>query len=766
MLNKLFNLLNHISEIISKNDNYEDTLDRIVCAMAEGLHVSVCSVYIYDDDMDRLYLAASHGLKKESVGKVTMRPGEGLTGTSFKSVKLINVKNPNQHPSFKYFKNTGEEKYKSFLSSPLLAGDKCIGILVIQRTIPYRFPAPVVKMVKSVCTQIANVVLIAKLLGTVESKLPATRTDNNHPISNNSFITLEGIAANEGYAIGNATIFMPSDYFDKVPYPTFHKNKNTEVELFKKAVAITKEETSSLEKHALTILSEADASIFLAHLLFLEDKLLLNQIEKEIVENGHTAEFSIRIIFDLYKEKFLMLKSDIFRDKVMDLKDVLLRLTHNVTLLKEPENTRTTSTTTGSGNRILVAKEILPSDIIRIPRKTIKGIILEKGGIAAHVAILARALRIPALMGVKNASKIIKNNNEIILDCYAKNIYVRPSNELKTQFSKLLTKTGKKKTIIDKNIVSTTKDNEKIILRSNISILNELPLLKKYSSEGIGLYRTEFLFMTKPYLPSEAQQFKAYKSVLQKADGNPVTIRSLDIGGDKPLPYLTLPKEENPALGKRGIRFLLSNPNILETQLRAILRAGVYGNLRILFPMITNETEILTIKKLLKKIENELKSKKVKYSEKYKIGIMLEVPAAIYNMDKLMQHVDFASIGSNDLSQYLFASDRSTNTSIDEDLCLHPTFLKVLSEIGSYFKKTPEKEISLCGEIAGNPKALPFILGAGIKVLSTTPELIPEIRKNISEISFKNSLRILNKALLMKDSREVISLIPKIKQSH
>ena len=758
MLNKLFNLLNHISDIISKNENYEDTLDKIVSAMAEGLHVSVCSVYIYDDDKDRLYLAASHGLKKESIGKVTMRPGEGLTGTSFKSGKLINVENPDKHPSFKYFKNTGEEKYRSFLSSPLLAGDKCIGILVIQRTIPYRFPAPVVKMVKSVCTQIANVVLIAKLLGTVENKSEQHTTDDNS-INNNHSIVLEGIAANEGYAIGKATIFMPSDYFDKVPYPTFYKNKESEIELFRKAVAMTKEETSSLEKHALTILSEADASIFLAHLLFLEDKLLLDEIEKEISKNGHTAEFSIRIVFDLYKAKFLMLKNDIFKDKVMDLKDVLLRLTHNVIILKDPASKKLSNSISNSKSRILIAREILPSDIIRIPRKTIKGIILEKRGITAHVAILARALKIPALMNVKNASKIIKNNSEVILDCYTKNAYIKPSDELKKQIKKLITKTNKKKILFDKNIVSTTTDNEKIILRSNISILNELSMLNKYGSEGIGLYRTEFLFMTKPYLPSEAQQLKVYKTVLQKSGGNPVTIRSLDIGGDKPLPYLTLPKEENPALGKRGIRFLLSNPGILKTQLKAILRAGVYGNIRILFPMITNESEILTLKNLLNEIEKEFRDRKIKYSNRYKIGIMLEVPAAIYNLDKLIQHVDFASIGSNDLSQYIFASDRSTNTLNNEDLCLHPTFLKVLNEIGLFFNNKSKKEISICGEIAGNPKALPFILGAGIKILSISPELIPIIKKNISEISFKTSQAILKKAILMKNSKEVISLV-------
>ena len=755
MDSKLLIILSRISEIIASGKEYEKALDEIVELLAENLDVDVCSVYAYEEKENALILAATCGLKKSSVGEVRMAPGEGLTGTSFSTRTVINTASPEKRPEFKYFPDTGEKKFKSFLAAPLLVGGKCFGVLTIQKVENRKFPAPVLEMVKTLATQLANLVLNSKMLQdlSIESKNGKNSTAS---IRKEGQIVLRGTAANSGIACGKAFIFESRDFFQTISHQV-HSDGTRELQILDKAVELAKQKTMELEDRALKMISEADASIFYTHLLFLEDPSLISRIKSEITDNNHSAEFGIKIVFQDYQKKFRHLGDETFRDKVMDLKDVLLRLIEAIRNVRLGHSESKKDFYLKSG-QILFASEILPSDLLRLPTENISGIVCEKGGITAHVAILARALNIPALMGVKDVIKQLNNDDNVILDCHAEIVYVRPGRNISSHFGDNVKFDAERLHSLE-SLPSVTLDKKKIILRGNISLICETSLLKDYGASGIGLYRSEFLFMIRDRVPSEEEQFRVFSRIIREAGNGDVAIRVLDIGGDKPLPYLNFPNEDNPALGVRGIRLLLSRPDILKTQLKAILRAGVDGKLRIIFPIVSDITDLFEIKALIKEVKAELDEDSIKYAKDAKTGIMLEVPSLLFSLDEVIENVDFISIGTNDLLQYTFAADRSSEDLAYKYNCLHPVFLKIIKNIAAAFAKYPEKHLSVCGEMAGNPEAVPLLIGAGINELSMTPRQIPIIKSVLRKYSVPECEKLLGKALTYKNAEDVTMLL-------
>ncbi len=756
MLNKLLQILRQISEIIAGNKDYSVVLNQIVKVLSSSLNVNVCSVYIYDENSDELVLAATEGLSKESVGSVKMKSGVGISGACFKQRRVFNVSHPEEHPRFLLFKESGEEKYQSLLAVPLTVGGRCVGTLTIQRVSDERFPAAVIDMVTSLSTQLANLILNAKMLKNLSIDDKGKKAKSRKANKPSGQAMLRGTAANNGVAIGKAFIFESNDLFHAIFHETC-KNTGKELKIFDQAIKLAKTKTVELEERALSMISEADASIFYVHLLFLEDPALMNGIRKEITGNGHTAEFSVKMIYMEYCKRFRHLGEDFFRDRVMDLKDVLLRLIESIKVIKGGR-TKLRNFESLKRNQILVAEELLPSDLIRMPINNISGIVCEKGGVTAHMAILAKALDIPALLGVRTLIKTTNEGDDIILDCNAETIYIRPDKQATTHFEEMF-KAGKHSKKAPDLAPAITLDNREIMLRGNISLVCETSLLKQYGAQGIGLYRTEFLFMIRDYLPSEEDQYKVFSQIVKEAGNHEVTIRVLDTGGDKPLPYINFEKEDNPALGLRGIRLLLARPDIFKTQLRAILRSGKTGNLRILFPMITSETEIISIRQILQEVETELHISKIEHAENYKIGVMLEVPSAVFALESMIDDIDYMSIGSNDLFQYTFAADRGNETISDSFQSMHPVFLGVLKKIGDFFKTQKNKRLALCGEMAGNPLAAPFLIGAGIYDLSMPPRQIPSVKKVIRLFSTEECENMLKEALTYNNPEAVNCLI-------
>jgi len=762
MIEKLFDILKNISNVIAEKSDYHTMLSEIVALLAVGLNAKVCSVYVYNKTTDELELNATYGLNPNSVGKVKMKPGEGITGTSFKENRIMNIKDPEMHPNFKYFRDIGEEEFKSLLSIPLNIATQCIGVLVIQSDIAERFPDSVVDMVNLIGTQLANLVLNASVL---DSLAEETQQSEKETPTAGLYKIIEGKTGNTGIAMGRAYIFTSESPFAGIA-PAVHLNNDKEQEVLTVAISKTIEETLALEKKALSMISEADASIFYAHLLFLEDKTLISKIRNEIYKRGSIAEYAIKTIYEEYSRRFSKMNDQVFKEKIMDLKDVMSRLANAVLALKKknlsPEGWKQEWTFGNKENLIIIANEILPSDLLQIPTDDIKGIVCERGGVSAHLSILAKAFNIPAMMDVKNATILVNDGDEVILDCFSEKLHILPAEEMKQHYRNVLASI-QDESLSYQNIhaPAITIDNKKITLKANIGLVSETTLVNKYAAEGIGLYRTEFLFMIRDRLPTEQEQYEIYSKVFNHINCKDVTIRALDAGYDKPLPYLEVQKEENPALGMRGIRLLLSQLDILKPHLKAILRAGAKGSLKLLLPMISTIDELLKTKKILREIELELTEQEIEHSENYKVGIMIEVPSIIPALGNIIQEIDFVSIGTNDLFQYTFASDRTNEAVNNKNLQVHPVFIKILKHIADICSKNKKENFSLsvCGELAGNPFCIPLLIGSGIYELSMTPNMIPPIKNLVRQLSVSECIDITQKAIISSNENEVISIL-------
>jgi phosphotransferase system enzyme I (PtsP) len=735
--------------VIAKVEDSREVLSKIVTILARSLDVDVCSVYEYDIDRDQLVLTATFGLNQEAVGRVMMPPGTGLTGACFKKNQIINVENPSQHPDFVYFDSTGEEKFNSYMGIPLAIGGKVVGVLTLQRQKRETFSSSVVDVAKSLAPQMANLMLNAGML----RHLASSHEPGVSKADSKSSFMLKGIAVNSGVSRGEALKFKVRDWLNEAEHET-HNDLKKELDLFERALARTRENTIKLETRALSMISEADASIFNAHLMFLEDRTILEDIKRELTEESHALEFGIALVYKRFEKKFLQLSDRTFRERLIDFKDVMLRLMESVKMLRNQVDDSNVIETKDK-NWILVADELMPSDLLRLPIDNLVGIICERGGMTSHVAILAKAFEIPALLGVVGIMNQVNDYDEIILDCHAERAYINPPENIKTQFDELLRASEEAETEISAG-PAMTSDGVRIKLQANISLICETSMLKKYGAEGIGLYRTEFLFMVRDYLPSEDVQYDVFSKVVSESDGD-VTLRVLDVGGDKSLNYINLPQEENPALGMRGIRLLIANQDILRSHLRAVLRAGRSSRLKILFPMISKLEEVRFIRAILKEVEDSLTRDRVEFSKDYQVGIMLEVPSAFIGLKKIIENVDFVSVGTNDLQQYMFALERGRSEESSND-CLNPLFLQILADIGAIFRARPDKGLSVCGEMAGNPLAVPLLIGAGIKAFSMPPKVIPLIKNTVAAFSEKECVDLLQRALQMDSAEEVAAM--------
>ncbi|MEI6056963.1 MAG: phosphoenolpyruvate--protein phosphotransferase [Lentisphaerota bacterium] len=768
MLEKIFEISNSISDVIAKKCDYGEMLSEIVELIAVGLDARVCSVYVYKKETDELILNATYGLNQSAIGKIRIKPGEGLTGTCFKENKILNIKDPSSHPNFKYFEASQEENYKYLLAIPLNIATQCLGVLIIQTNEAEYFSDTVISMAKTIGTQLANLFLNADILNTLSVSNQEQSKESTHQALASidalgyQPLKVEGLAGNTGVSLGDAYIFNSTNPYLDITY-CVPASCTRELSILNKALAMAIERTVALEKKALSLISEADASIFFAHLLFLEDKTLVNKIREAIILNTYTAEFALKKVYDEYTKLFSSLKDQAFRDKTMDFKDVMIRLLETVFILKNKDIEHFDKDIIEAQNIILIAKEILPSDLLKLPTDNIKGIICERGGASAHVSILAKALNIPALMGAKKASSLAKNNDKILLDCYGEIAYINPPDFILNRYHNILLSQQQDDLFMDNaHLEARTSNGSKIFLRANIGLVNETSLLSKYGAEGIGLYRTEFLYMIRDRLPSEEEQYEIFSKIFRFVNNYEVTIRTLDAGSDKPLPYLEYQEEENPALGNRGARLLLSKPEILKPHLKAILRAGANGRLNIMFPMISTCHEIIKLKEIIEAVKKELIEANVPFSRDYKLGIMIEVPSIIMDLKNAIKEVDFVSVGSNDLFQYLYASDRTNDQVQNKNLVLHPGFLRLIKIIGDDCKAKNYMKVSVCGEIASNPLFVPLLIGSAIHELSMPPRFIPLIKETVRHFSTNECVSIMARAIDLANESQVYSLLRSI----
>lgn len=755
MANKVLKVLRRVSEIIAENEQIDAVMAAIVRLLADSLHVAVCSIYVMDEKAEELVLRASHGLNPDCIGKVRLKPGEGITGVCFQQMEIINVGNAATHPRFREVANLGEDPYRAFMSVPLVIGGRCTGVLNLQDGRSGRFPPTVLDMVKSLSSQLANLIVNAKMLAELADEGVAAKASAADALGQ---VMIRGVAANSGLGMGRAVTFERFDYFAAVQ-PGRSSNASQELLLLEHALRQARRETMELEKRAMALISEADASVFNVHLLFLEDRTILDALRASIRDDHHTVEYAIKLANDEFQARFARLSSEIFREKAMDLKDVLLRLLKVVCLLRGAEGAdRADMPNLLSQDQVLFSRELLPSDLIRMPLDKIVGIVCEKGGVTAHAAVLAKALNIPALMGVSGIMAEVREGDEVILDGVAELVYLRPQAEVRRQFTEMQ-RVGRRLDASPDPAAAVLRGGGEIAVRANISLVSETSLLAEHGARGIGLYRSEFLFMIRDHLPDENTQYRVFRKVVQEAHGESVAIRVLDVGADKPLPYLDYPREDNPALGWRGIRMLLDRRDILKTQLKAILRAGAGGRLRVLFPMVSTSVEVLQLRNALDEAETELHAQQVEHAADYQVGIMVEVPSAVFGLGTMLKYVDYVSIGSNDLFQYTFAVDRSNEKVAASFQFLHPVFLAVIAQVAALVRAVPGKGLAICGEMAGNPMAAPLLIGAGIDDLSMAVKQIPAVKQVIRAFSLKECRSLLAESLRVETPDAVADMI-------
>lgn len=565
---------------------------------------------------------------------------------------------------------------------------------------------------------------------------------------------LKGIAASAGIAIARAFTLEHPDYS-----VTEKQVTDTDVELAKldAALAQSQAELEAIKARTLQELGEKKAEIFESHLLILNDPELIEPVKAKIASESVNAEFALNETATQFIQMFENMKSAYLQERAADMRDVTKRI------LKHLLGLNYVSPSEISEEVIVVAEDLTPSDTAQLNRKYVKGFTTNIGGRTSHSAIMARSLEIPAVVGTKNVLSSVQNGDWIIVDGLEGDVIINPTEAILEQYRAKQEAYAKQieewKKLRSEPTVS--KDGIHVELAANIGTPNDVAGVLDNGGEAVGLYRTEFLYMGRDKLPSEEIQYVAYKSVLEKMEGKPVVVRTLDIGGDKELPYLDLPKEMNPFLGFRAVRLCLDRQDIFRTQLRALLRASVHGNLRIMFPMIATLSEFREAKALLEEEKAKLVSEGTPVSEEIQLGIMVEIPSTAVLADQFAKEVDFFSIGTNDLIQYTMAADRMNERVAYLYQPYNPAILRLVKMVIDAAHREG-RWVGMCGEMAGDSTAIPILLGLGLDEFSMSATSILPARSQIGKLSRSDMQALAAKALEMGTAEEVVSLVESI----
>ncbi|TCL49212.1 phosphoenolpyruvate--protein phosphotransferase [Thermolongibacillus altinsuensis] len=564
---------------------------------------------------------------------------------------------------------------------------------------------------------------------------------------------IQGIAASSGIAIAKAY---------RLEHPDLTVEKKTiaepaeEVARFEAAIAKAKEELEAIKAHALKELGEDKAAIFSAHLLVLSDPELLNAVKEKIENEQINAEYALHEVATMFVAMFEAMDNEYMKERAADIRDVTKRVLAHLlgVTISNPSMI--------SEEVIIVAEDLTPSDTAQLNRKYVKGFTTDIGGRTSHSAIMARSMEIPAVVGTKAVTAEIQNGDIVIIDGLDGEVIVNPSAEVIAEYEKKRDKFAAQKAEWAKlvNEPTMTSDGHHVELAANIGTPNDVEGVLNNGAEGIGLYRTEFLYMGREQLPTEEEQFEAYKTVLERMEGKPVVVRTLDIGGDKELPYLDLPKEMNPFLGFRAIRLCLDMQDMFRTQLRALLRASVYGNLKIMFPMIATLDEFRQAKAILLEEKEKLIAEGIAVSDDIEVGMMVEIPAAAVLADQFAKEVDFFSIGTNDLIQYTMAADRMNERVSYLYQPYNPAILRLISNVIDAAHKEG-KWVGMCGEMAGEELAVPILLAFGLDEFSMSATSILRVRSQLKKLSKQEASRLKEQILAMGTAEEVVNFVKK-----
>lgn len=730
--------LRRIIQEVNDARDLQQALRIIVQKVQEVVTVDACSIYLTGSAAQELVLMATEGLHPESVGQVRLRWDQGLVGLVAERAEPVNKAHAPGHPRYLYFPETGEERFPSFLGVPIIHHRTVHGVLVVQSRASLRFDEDTVSFLVTIATQLAGAIAHAEASGDVEALLRREQVEDYRP--------LQGISGAPGVAIGTVvTLNVATDFSSVADRPS--DDPAAELKRFRAAVRAVRKDISSMLKRLQATMPTADSALFDAYLLMLKDGSLIDDTVKRI-KAGNWAAGALRETVLEHVRLFEQMDDAYLRERAQDIRDLGQRI---LTLLLGAEQ----KAADYPRNTVLVSHEVTASMLGDVPPKRLAGVVSLHGSHTSHTAILARALGIPAVMGVVDLPLVRVHGQDIIADGYAGRVYISPSRDVRREYRRLQKEESELTAELQslRLLPAETPDGWRIPLYANTGLVSDIRPSLNSGAEGVGLYRTEFPFLVRERFPGEQEQYEVYRKVLESFVPRPVTMRTLDVGGDKALPYFPI-KEDNPFLGWRGIRITLDHPEIFIAQLRAMLRANAgLDNLSLLLPMVSHLSEVDESLRLIDQAHEELLEEGLQ-AQRPRIGVMVEVPSAVFQAERLASRVDFLSVGTNDLTQYLLAVDRNNARVADLFDSLHPAVLKALVSVVEGASQYG-KPVSVCGEMAGDPAAAILLLGMGMDSLSMSASSLPRVKWAIRSIARKKAQALLGEALQMDEPQQV-----------
>jgi len=713
-------LLRRLREVMAEPVSAQERLDKIVVLIAANMVAEVCSVYVLRVD-STLELYATEGLNRDAVHHTVMRADEGLVGLVASQASAINLSNAQAHPAYSYRPETGEEIYHSFLGVPVLRAGNTLGVLVVQNRARRTYSEEEVEALQTTAMVLAEMIASGELSVLAP---PGAEPAARRPLH------LKGKALSEGIALGHAVLHEPrvvvtNFIADDIPKELKH---------LESAVETLRTHLDELLEHGDVVEGGEHRDVLEAYRMFAYDRGWVHKLE-EAVMTGLTAEAAVERVQSDTRARMLRQTDPFLRERLHDLDDLANRLMRQLT-----GRDHAPSRENLPENAILVARSMGPAALLDYDRKRLRGLVLEEGGPHSHVAIVARALGIPAVGDIDNATGIVDPGDAIIVDGSAGDLQVRPLPDMEAAYAERVRLRARRQqqylALRDKPCV--TKDGEEVTLLINAGLTVDLPHIADTGAAGIGLFRTELQFMVAPNFPRSSEQYALYRTVLDAAGDKPVTFRTLDIGGDKVLPYMRNIEEENPALGWRAIRLGLDRPALLRTQLRALLRAAGGRALKIMFPMIATVGEFDQAKELVERELTHLRRHGHKLPAQVEVGSMVEVPSLLYQLDELLDHADFLSVGSNDLVQFLYAVDRGNPRVSGRFDPLSAPVLRALKYIADK-GRAHGKPVTLCGELASQPIGALALVAIGYRALSVTPSAVGPVKAMLLDLDCRKT---------------------------
>ncbi|TBU92551.1 phosphoenolpyruvate--protein phosphotransferase [Phytopseudomonas dryadis] len=734
----MLNTLRKIVQEVNAAKDLKAALGIIVQRVKETMGTQVCSVYLLDPESSRFVLMATDGLNKRSIGKVSMAPNEGLVGLVGTREEPLNLENASQHPRYRYFAETGEERYASFLGSPIIHHRRVMGVLVVQQKERRQFDEGEEAFLVTMSAQLAGVIAHAEATGSIRGL-----GKQGKGIQEAKFV---GVPGSPGAAVGTAVVVLPPADLEVVP-DKLVDDVDAELELFNDALEGVRSDMRNLSARMATQLRPEERALFDVYLMMLEDAALGNEVVK-VIRTGQWAQGALRQVIGEHINRFELMDDAYLRERASDVKDLGRRL---LAYLQQARQ----QTLVYPDNCILVAEELSPAMLGEVPEGKLVGLVSVQGSGNSHVAIFARAMGIPTVMGAVELPYSKIDGIQLIVDGYHGEVFTNPSEILRKQYSDVVEEDRQLTRGLDalRALPCETLDGHHMPLWVNTGLLADVVRAQERGAEGVGLYRTEVPFMIKDRFPSEKEQLAIYREQLAAFHPLPVTMRSLDIGGDKSLSYFPI-KEDNPFLGWRGIRVTLDHPEIFLVQVRAMLKASEgLDNLRILLPMISGIQELEESLHLIHRAWGEVRDEGTDVPLP-PIGVMVEIPAAVYQTRDLARQVDFLSVGSNDLTQYLLAVDRNNPRVADLYDFFHPAVLQALRKVVDD-AHAEGKPVSICGEMAGDPTAAVLLMAMGFDSLSMNATNLPKVKWLLRQVSLGKARELLAQVMSI-DNPQVI----------